>query len=75
MMKHLRISGMTGAYSADTIKNSLEMVSEVDSAYVNHEKDSAQVNFSGLEPSDDSLVNAVKDAGYTAEVIKEERKK
>jgi copper chaperone CopZ len=74
-MKHLRIAGMTGAYSADTIKNSLEMVSEVDSAYVSHEKNSAEVNFSSLEPSDDSLVNAVKDAGYTAEVIKEERKK
>ncbi len=73
MMKHLRIAGMTGAYDAGIVRNSLEMVDDVDSAYVDYEKDSAVVSYSGNEPDDEILINAVKEAGYTAEVLSPKR--
>ncbi len=75
MMKHLRISGMQGAYSADKIKNSLEMVTHVDTADVNYQTSAARVSFGKNEPDEQALLNAVGDAGYTAEVLTEERKK
>ena len=74
MMKHLRIAGMTGSYDAGIVRNSLEMIDDVDSAYVDYEKDSATVSYSGNEPDDEILITAVKEAGYTAEVLSPKRK-
>jgi Cu+-exporting ATPase len=74
-MKRLKITGMKCAECAQTIKNSLEKVDGVDSALVDFDTDEATIMFEGSGPNDEALITAVKDSGYTADVIAPTSKK
>ncbi|NIU14027.1 MAG: hypothetical protein GWN76_08445 [candidate division Zixibacteria bacterium] len=74
-MKRLKITGMKCPECAQTIKNSLEKVDGVDSALVDLDKDEATIMFEGSGPNDEALITAVKDSGYTADVITPTSKK
>ncbi len=74
-MKRLKITGMKCAECAQAIKNSLEKVDGVDSALVDFDTDEATIMFEGSGPNDEALITAVKDSGYTADVITPTSKK
>lgn len=65
----LKITGMTCNHCVEHVTNALQSVDGVDTARVNLETDSAEVQFSGERPSNEKLVEAVKKAGYGAEVV------
>ncbi len=64
----LEITGMTCNHCVEHVTNALQSVEGVDTAQVNLETDSAVVRFSSERPSNEALVEAVKKAGYGAEV-------
>jgi len=64
----LKITGMTCNHCVEHVTNALQSVEGVDTAQVNLETDSAFVRFSSERPSNEALVEAVKKAGYGAEV-------
>jgi Cu+-exporting ATPase len=66
---NLKISGMTCNHCVEHVTKALQSVEGVDTAKVNLETDSAIVQFSGERPSNEALVEAVKKAGYGAEVV------
>jgi copper chaperone CopZ len=68
-MIKLRISGMKSRECAQIIRESLIEVDGVDEALVDFEKDEAVIEFEGHVPNDEALITAVKQAGYSAEII------
>jgi copper chaperone CopZ len=69
IMIKLKISGMKSRECAQIIRESLIEVDGVDEALVDFEKDEAIIEFEGHVPNDEALITAVKQAGYSAEIM------
>ena len=65
MVKNLSVEGMMCQHCVMHVKEALEKVDGVESASVSLEKKSASVTLKH-DVSDDALIQAVKDAGYSA---------
>jgi copper chaperone CopZ len=68
-MIKLKISGMKSRECAQIIRESLIEVDGVDQALVDFDKDEAVIEFEGHVPNDEALITAVKQAGYSAEIM------
>ena len=69
MEKTMKIEGMMCMHCEARVKKTLEAIDGVDFAEVNHETDSAVVTLTA-DISNDTLVNAVEEQGYTVTEIK-----
>ncbi len=65
----LNVEGMTCGHCQMSVKKALENVKGVKSAVVDLEKKSALVNYKSDKVTEESLIQAVTDAGYRAEAM------
>ena len=65
----LNVEGMTCGHCQMSVKKALENVKGVKSAVVDLEKKSVVVNYKSDKVTEESLVQAVADAGYKAEAM------
>ncbi len=71
----LKITGMTCAGCSSTVSRTLENIDGVISQSLEYPGDVATIKYDATKTDTDKLIKAIKDVGYSAEIVKEKKSK